>query len=99
MTIKELKLKHWKQSWVVTITRQKFFYFLFQVGSATLHRDDQDRPVLLISQPGGSYLRLRVPAGRPTAAAVFEEEERNGEHDDEAFKMVRNFEVRKSLLS
>ena len=37
----------------------------FQVGSTTLHRDDQDQPVLLVSQPGGVFLRVRVPEGRP----------------------------------
>ena len=43
----------------------EFFATSFQVGSTTLHRDDQDQPVLLVSQPGGVFLRVRVPEGRP----------------------------------
>ena len=38
---------------------------------------------------------MRVPAGRPTAAALFDEEERDGANQDDAFKMVRTFEVSK----
>ncbi len=58
------------------------------MGSTTLHRDDQDRPVLLISQPGGSFLRVRVPECRPSAAF----DEPAADDNEQPCKMVRIFE-------
>ena len=62
---------------------------IFQVGSTTLHRDHRNRPILLISQPGGSFLKVRVPEGRPTA--VFDDPIDDDE-DDETCRIIRSFE-------
>lgn len=66
--------------------------FASQVGSTSIHSDDRGRPVLLISQPGGAFIRLRVPGRRPPALAALDDDDDDDDDADDSLKVVHCFE-------